>query len=795
MNTEHALRWTIVFVVLLSGSVSALPPEQHPSLLYETKDLPTLRERIERTPYIEPWETLRSQADQFLTWNPEDVSTQKNRTIDAKILAFAYVVTEDIRYAEKAVEFMNAVRFPPRGGDMGEFHSEAEAAMCYAEAYDMLAPYLASDPLTEEIRQVLYEEGHRLYSETDPLYPLHKHNKQIRHYAGLGLCALLLSDYEAPNSTPQQWYDKAQEEVIAAIEFQLDADGGFAEGAFYHRYSADLYIPYMLALRRLDDVDLLARDEMRALHDWSLKIRMPNGQRPNTDDAQVTGFYGGALASAYSEGGPFAWDWITGGAYTTGHYAVDAICLFDDKIAPQPPSWNPTVFLPEAGDAVFRSNWGTDATYLLLKGEHGIARDRGSVHEHPDATSFLLFARGQILALDGGYISWPKHDKVNRASNHNLILVDGDGPPLHTFFGTLIGAGVDAYIENAFISDFLDYCEVRTAYEDVQFRRRVAFPGKGYFLILDELSSGTAHRYDWLLHGNGGGTSGGTFERTERGGRWRIGDAELISYVALPEDATFEESQAIHSFEYEQELTHTVLKAVHTGSNTRYLTALFPKASDESDPGFERLVGEGGTGIQVNAQDFSDLMLVKNSGATTLTLTIPYIGELGTDADLLFVRTDTDGLRALSLWNGRDAEIGGTHYVSALPAEITLSLHLGEDEWNGYAHPEVASSLTLHTSIRPTTVHLDGVQLSYTYEEGKTTFVVPNAGELRISFERGPVGDFDGNNVVGLADFLLFVTAFGSSSVDAAFDPAYDLDENDVIDLGDFLIFVTHFGE
>ena len=790
-----SFRWTIVFLALLSGAASALPPEQHPSLLYEAQDLPTLQERIGRSPYAGSWETLQSQADQFLTWNPADVSTQKNRTINAKILAFVYVVTEDVRYAEKAVEFMNAVRFPPRGGDMGEFHSEAEAAMCYAEAYDMLAPYLSDDSLTQEFRQVLYEEGHRLYSEEDPLYALHRHNKQIRHYAGLGLCALLLSEYEGPNSTPQQWYDKSQEEVVAAIEYQLDADGGFAEGAFYHRYSADLYIPYMLALRRLDDLDLLARDEIRALHNWSLKIRMPNGQRPNTDDAQVTGFYGGALASAYSEGGPFAWDWIAGGAYADGHYAVDAICLFDDRIAPQPPSWNPTVFLPEAGDAVFRSDWGTDATYLLLKGEHGLARDRGSVHEHPDATSFLLFARGQILALDGGYISWPKHDKVNRASNHNLILVDGEGPPLHTFFGTLIGAGVDAYIENTFSSDFLDYCEVRTEYEDVQFRRRVAFPDKAYFLILDELSSGAAHRYDWLLHGNGGGTSGGTFERTERGGRWRIGDAELLSYVAFPEDATFEESQAIHSFEYEQELTHTVLKAVHTGSNAQYLTVLFPKGSDEADPGFERLVGEGGAGVQVNAQGSSDLMLVKDSDAMALTAMSPDIGAVQTDADLLFVRSGTDGLRALTVWNGCDVEIGDTPYVFALPAEITLSLHFGGDTWDGYVRPEVASSLTLHTSSRPTAVYLDGVQLSHTYAEGKTTFVVPNAGALRVSFESGPAGDFDGNNVVGLTDFLLFVTAFGSSSTDAGFDPIYDLDMNDSIGLGDFLIFVAHFGE
>ena len=793
------LALVIAAALCLAESALALPPEQHPSLLYEAEDLPTLRERIARAPYAEWWGTLQSQADQFLSWDPADVSDQKNRAIDAKMLAFVYALSEETQYAEKAVEFLRAVSFPPRGGDLGELHSEAEAAMCYAEAYDMLTSYL-SDPVDQGFRQVLYEEGHWLYEAQEFWYASHKMNKQIRHYSGLGLCALVLSDYAGPNSTPQQWHEKAMTEVTAALEYQADTDGGFAEGPFYHRYSADLYVPYMLALRRIAGVDLLAQDEVRALHIWSLKIRMPSGGRPNTDDAQITGFFSGALASAYSDGGLFAWDWTAGGAYTYRHYAVDAICLFDDGIAPEPPSWTPTCFLPEAGDAAFRSDWGPDATYLLLKGEHGVARDRGKSHEHPDATSFVLFARDEILALDAGYISWPQHDKVNGAKNHNLILVDGKGPPLHKFFGTLIGAGVDAYIERSFGTDFLDYCEVLTEYEGVQFRRRVAFPGKTYFLVLDELSSDAVHRYDWLLHGNGGGTSGGTFERMARGGRWRIGDAELLSYVAFPEDVDFEEGEEIHSFEYEQELTHTVLKAVHTASDARYLTVLFPKGSDESDPSFERLFGKGGTGVRIVGEGFTDLMLVRDSDAASLTLESQDIGGIETDAGLLFVRTDADGPRALTLWAGGEVKIQDTLYVSAIPGPpivpgITLSIRFGEEVWNGYIRPEVESSLSLHTSSPPTAVYLDEVRLSHTYAAGKTTFIVPNAGALRVSFESGPAGDFDGDGAVNLNDFLLFVAAFGYSATDAGFDPTYDLDGDDVIGLGDFLVFVAHFGE
>ncbi|MYG21682.1 MAG: hypothetical protein F4168_04735, partial [Gemmatimonadetes bacterium] len=55
--------------------------------------------------------------------------------------------------------------------------------------------------------------------------------------------------------------------------------------------------------------------------------------------------------------------------------------------------------------------------------------------------------------------------------------------------------------------------------------------------------------------------------------------------------------------------------------------------------------------------------------------------------------------------------------------------------------------------------------------------------------------DFDGNGVVEVADFLLFVEAFGSRQGHEKYEARYDLDENGVIGIPDFLIFVDHFGK
>ncbi len=55
--------------------------------------------------------------------------------------------------------------------------------------------------------------------------------------------------------------------------------------------------------------------------------------------------------------------------------------------------------------------------------------------------------------------------------------------------------------------------------------------------------------------------------------------------------------------------------------------------------------------------------------------------------------------------------------------------------------------------------------------------------------------DFDGNGIVDIPDFLLFVDHFGSSRGDGTYDAKYDLDSNGVVGISDFLIFVDFFGQ
>ena len=66
----------------------------------------------------------------------------------------------------------------------------------------------------------------------------------------------------------------------------------------------------------------------------------------------------------------------------------------------------------------------------------------------------------------------------------------------------------------------MDYAEVRAEYQNVDVRRHVMFPYKDYFVIADELRDASNHLYEWRLHGNGGGSSGGSYTRSGHLARW-----------------------------------------------------------------------------------------------------------------------------------------------------------------------------------------------------------------------------------------------------------------------------------
>ena len=815
-----AARLIPILIAILPTAVAgwpalpALPAEVHPGLLFTAADIPTLKERIQREPYATWWQTVLERAES----TPTTFTEERTRARYAKSLAFAYLMTDDTQLAARAAEVMLEMKFPPRGGDLGEPHNEGEVVAVYAVAYDMLHGYLAdSDPAAlEEIRSILAEEAERIrkgivIQEIDlGLTTLkirldqtgHLDNWHIRAYGGLGLAAIVLSEHSGINGkSPQQWADKAYDLVTRSLDAQIDPiDGGYAEGPFYSRYAADVYLPYFFALKNHQALDLFSEPLVRKMHDWSLNLRLPSGRRPNIDDGHLDDFYGHYLAAVDADGGAHRWDWENddNGLYVRTFSEMDGIALYDDGVTAREPERGPTLFMPGAGDAVFRSDWSADGVYLLLRGEHGLMREKGLAHEHPDETSVILYAYGEMLAVDAGYINFSNHNKVNEGHNHSLVLVDGQGPPVTRLLGEPFDVGKDAYIENYFTTPFLDYAEVRAAYAGVEIRRRVLFAYHSFFLVADEIRGDREHLYEWRLHGNGGGTSGGTYERTGNLARWQREKADLFAFLPEREGRTFSERDTIHSFDYLQELTHTALRVEQRGTDAEFLAVLYPNPAFRVQADYETLEAGNSQAVQIFGEGVLDVAWIQAAASDSVALET-HQGRLESDGRFGFASYPETVLRRFAVQDGRFLRADGKELFRA-SSEIDVAWELADNGGlSGFVRgPEEGFTLSISVEGELEELSFDGSPIDSTPNEGILIIELAGEGDLLVELASGSTdpeektADFDGDGTVGFDDFFLFADAFGQSATgDLA---RFDLSGDTQIGFDDFFLFADAFG-
>jgi hypothetical protein len=436
--------------------------------------------------------------------------------------------------------------------------SGAETFVDLCTAFDLLAAVPDVDPArlgTARDRLVARVEEFRalcLTGSQAPVLLFANNNHNLKVLGALGVCALAVSD------RPEAARDA--NDAATGIDHVLNRhqgteQGGYAEGAYYLTYGGVSYLPFFVAWHRfaggaprwlynspsftsqdpdngslVQVPDFAVNPRTREIFERALWSVMPDGRTPPTDDGNAGPMHGALLGWLFDDP-RYAWAWLlpSSGAYTQ-RTEVQSFALYDGGPG-EAPSWAPDGLFAEAGFALLRSGLGTGDSYLLLQGEHGNARAHGGGHEHVDATSFLLWAHGEYLALDPGYINWPNHDKVRFARDHNLVLVDGEGASIQMD----AFADVDAWLDGFALAEGCDTVRVRATYRGVDVTRRLVRLGpQGPFVVADALQAGEPHLYTWQLNGHGGGeVPDSTFELLVDGARWTRPKASLRA-VVLP---------------------------------------------------------------------------------------------------------------------------------------------------------------------------------------------------------------------------------------------------------------------
>lgn len=568
----------------------------------------------------------------------------------------------------------------------------------YTAAWDLMkaTPYfseaeaqLAEEKLTNITTQFYDKYVLDEFTRNLSLLPT-QNNHGIRTAAAIGFVALAFPNH--PNAPA--WMDWATSELdylMGPAGQYVQSDGAISEGPFYFSFGFAPTIPFYIALHNRglsgetfyrncatrSDVDPwtnhgcedgtafvftnpIQSERLRDTLDWSLSLRLPNGNRAPIADSPLRNQAGQAIVTRFGGAEYLYWDWISNGDQPhviKGGFelGISHLAYVEPIENSQPPTWK-TRFFVDGGMANFRSGWGLDDRVLILLGQNESARK--TVHDHTDGTAFVMAAYGELLLMDTGYYKPNSlaNATTSGAGSHNLILIDGKGAPEK---GLLTNWGdADAFIENTRNGDSLNYAESRQRYQDTDVVRGVTFVRSRYFIVADRLHTDVMaeRQYLFRLHAYAGKDLDGTVTLNAYGPHIErpLGSTTVFTSTTAGPCHLQEPPYVMLEPPHVHKLTgnaadHTVTDCEITGMAPDFLTVLAPYKSGvatgaDAPLNVIPLETENGAAWMIEGADFVDVAWLREEGAAN-TLQTPSGHVIETDGK--FVLLSLDGTIAL----------------------------------------------------------------------------------------------------------------------------------------------------
>jgi hypothetical protein len=408
-----------------------------------------------------------------------------------------YQVTGDQRFAARAREVLLAyaeryLKYPlhdnqGRSGQGGRVASqsltEASWLIDMAEGAD-----LVWDSFNENERQTLADKLFRPALE-QVILPrrLGIHNIQCRHNSAIGLVGFLLGD--------QRLITIAIDDPAVGYRQQLARgvldDGMWLEGSSgYHFYTMSGLWPLAEAARNCG-IDLYDA-KFRAMFDGPLNLAMPNLTLPNFNDSGTVALQG--QSDLYELGFARFHNRAYLPLLTASERSGRLALLFGSAALPPgaPLATAGSRNSTSSGYAILQQGTNADATWLCLKyGPHG------GGHGHPDKNSFVLYARGKIVATDAGthaYGSSLHRDWDKTTLAHNTLVVDETSQAPAT--GKCIAFGTERGVDYA-ITD------AGPIYKGIRFTRSAAMLAPEIVVFADQIDADAPHTLDLAYHSIG----------------------------------------------------------------------------------------------------------------------------------------------------------------------------------------------------------------------------------------------------------------------------------------------------
>ena len=646
----------------------------------------------------------------------------------------------------------------------------------YLVAYDLLcgtgesaAAMARSKTKLQLFAANLYEKSvtsYSLFFFSISFYKDFKNNHVLMTAAALGLSAIVLNSATGSDSKmqPVNWINTGFyniDNLLWRDEQRLsdpEKVAGYAEGPYYFKYAFLNCLPFIRAMGNFlpdGSLDYTFNNTTRSirnpyfdpaydrLYDWITAIAMPDGRFPALEDSYLdmgmpelvmTGKSKYALPMYFSNLAP---NQLNSLHAQLRDLTVDMRAAYlAARISPATPQRNNLTALPHSGNLVFRSGDDSLANYLQLYGKHGLPLTNSGGHNHGDAGSFILHAKGQLLALDAGYLNYNRRMEVGNANNHNLVLVDNAGPAISTE-GSANDA--EAFIQNTFQNGAIAYGEVQTSYHHTNIIRKTLAVRNSYYLMADFIKADATHNYTWQLHGYGlenSTAATGIFTDSLANGEgiWQKNNVHLKAHVTATGGATaYTKATNKHELTYNIPEDHTTLLVEKRNvAQTQFLATLHPyttgslRVKTTSTPTTAALT--------ITCSDYKDLVWTQTDN---LIATFDNFGTtVSSDASLTFfsvLAADSTFAQAF-LEQGTLLQNDTTLLIQSTKRASISLVKLNDTTYTTYVSR--ATTLTLSLENPPASVTGDSIS-TFAYDTNKhqllITFTGPSAGTILLT--------------------------------------------------------------
>jgi len=464
---------------LMRTRKSTLRPELmgvHPRVYVTNKEIVELRQRA-RGSHRELWQEAISRVRALAGDPPPPPATARRQQNDVGIAiaeaAFIYKIEGDQKYLDAARKYMDAaVNYDIWGYPNNKPNVDLAAGhLLYGLGwgYDLLYNDLTVAERTR-YREKLIKQARLMAEYFKPKSGktfAYSQNHTFIPIAGLGVTAYALYD-ETPEAPAWASLSRAIFDRVLATYSQ---DGYYYEGFEYWIFSTPWLVHYLDAHAHATGEDLYDRPGFRLMHEYVAHSMLPTGNyvfdfgdifegpltRAGKGEEYPRTHPQGRFHTNYNLLYRMAQRFQSGeaqgvAAWLKNFNQVNAenfwsLVWYDASLKPTPierqQAWH---YFPDHDVVYWRSDWSKNATAFAFKcgppeGHHTESSLRefpdwrlSSGHAHPDANSFIIFARGQYLTGDSGYAGVPLTE------HHNTLLVDGKGQGKE-------GTGHDAFAE------------------------------------------------------------------------------------------------------------------------------------------------------------------------------------------------------------------------------------------------------------------------------------------------------------------------------------------------------------